>query len=322
MLPLVNILTKRPKNRVDIGKHSTPENLNLLLTDALDIIKPTDKMESSVREYIDRSHIVKDRGLALKRAKRRLFDINFINNGRVTGRLPSCRILEPDHIGNKPDSKYLATGAANYADRDEILNPHFGNLLNDSLNSTNPLVPDYSLKSSEDILYDLVTSCCFSKMKVNHQGNIVTASPLVPPGGDNVHQPVIDLDIPAKLLPSFQDGHSHLYLDVKMNWTDYLKLLKVMSEVGIIEKEYYEVSKKKGYTAVRAPCDSVVYPFEEEYESASVFTAGLSKQFNTKIKPISNKSDIDYLQEQIDFLESENEKLRERLDELTNVARR
>lgn len=316
MLPTANMFPKATAStRIRLNKHNNAESLDALLTDALYKINLSNNTTSNIREYIDRDSNVKDREIALKRAKRRLFDINYINNGRITGRLHASKILEPDHLGNKPDSQYLATGKSKYTEQNEVLYSRSGNPLITSLD--NPLVPSFSFGHPEEFFYDLVTSCCHIESKEVHSGNMVSSCPVVSPGKHNFHQPVIDLDIPAKLIPSFQNGHSHLYLDVKLTWGDYLKLLKVMAEVGIIEKEYYEVSKSKGYTAVRSPCDSVVYPFEEGYESASIFTSG-----DNAHNKHHNKSDIDYLQEQIDFLEVENEKLRERLDELTNVTRR
>lgn len=72
---------------------------------------------------------------------------------------------------------------------------------------------------------------------------------------DNVlmHNVVIDLDLPAKLVESSTPGHHHLYIDKPMSKTDYFKLLTVMVEVGLIEPGYLGASEKRGYTAVRLP---------------------------------------------------------------------
>lgn len=67
------------------------------------------------------------------------------------------------------------------------------------------------------------------------------------------HKPVLDIDVPAKLVPSSTPGHYHLYLDVEMNWSRYVTLLHALSAVGIIEPGYVGVSTDRGYTAVRLP---------------------------------------------------------------------
>lgn len=68
-----------------------------------------------------------------------------------------------------------------------------------------------------------------------------------------LHTPVLDIDIPATLIPSSTPGKNHLYLNTPMTWEDYCKLLDVMAEVGILEPGYVSASKKRGFTAVRLP---------------------------------------------------------------------
>ena len=72
-------------------------------------------------------------------------------------------------------------------------------------------------------------------------------------GSMSTQKPVLDIDFPCALIPSTTEGHFHLYLDKELSYTDYMKLLKVLSEVGIIEEGYYKASKARGYTAVRLP---------------------------------------------------------------------
>lgn len=67
------------------------------------------------------------------------------------------------------------------------------------------------------------------------------------------HMPVIDLDLPASLVPSTTEGHFHLYIDKEMPWPQYLKLLKALASAGIIERGYYRASKKRKATYVRIP---------------------------------------------------------------------
>lgn len=69
----------------------------------------------------------------------------------------------------------------------------------------------------------------------------------------DLHKPVLDLDIPAVLLPSSTEGHFHLYIDKEMSWKSYKKLLTVLAEVGIIEEGYLRASVARKHTAVRLP---------------------------------------------------------------------
>lgn len=68
-----------------------------------------------------------------------------------------------------------------------------------------------------------------------------------------MHKPVLDIDFPAKLVPSSTPGHSHLYLDRELSWPQYKKLLDVLAEVGIIQDGYADSAIKRGYSAVRLP---------------------------------------------------------------------
>ena len=67
------------------------------------------------------------------------------------------------------------------------------------------------------------------------------------------HTPVLDIDVPAMLVPSSTPGNHHLYIDVPMTWSQYKRLLNVMCEVGILEPGYVNASKERGFTAVRLP---------------------------------------------------------------------
>lgn len=67
------------------------------------------------------------------------------------------------------------------------------------------------------------------------------------------HRPVLDLDFPAQLIPSTTPGHYHLYLDRAMAWDDYVHLLTVLGEVGILEPGYVKASIARGHTCLRLP---------------------------------------------------------------------
>lgn len=67
------------------------------------------------------------------------------------------------------------------------------------------------------------------------------------------HTVAIDLDVPARLVPSSTPGHSHLYVDVPMTWDAYLAVLKALADAGVIETGYYAASERRGYTCLRLP---------------------------------------------------------------------
>lgn len=71
--------------------------------------------------------------------------------------------------------------------------------------------------------------------------------------GDNAHCPVLDIDIPAYLVPSSTPGHSHLYLDHPMTWRQYKRLLRALGRAGILEKGYVKASIQRQHTSVRVP---------------------------------------------------------------------
>lgn len=69
-------------------------------------------------------------------------------------------------------------------------------------------------------------------------------------GFDGYHRPVLDIDWPVALMESETPGHHHLIIDKGMSGAQYLKLLEVLCEVGIIEKGYLGAAKERGCTVV------------------------------------------------------------------------
>lgn len=68
-----------------------------------------------------------------------------------------------------------------------------------------------------------------------------------------VHALLIDLDIPAWLVPSSTPGHSHLYVDVAIQQDAYFRLLDALANAGVIQRGYADSSKARGGTALRLP---------------------------------------------------------------------
>jgi hypothetical protein len=70
---------------------------------------------------------------------------------------------------------------------------------------------------------------------------------------ETFHRPILDLDFDAALVPSSSADHHHLYLDKVLTWSQYVKLLDVLAEVGIIEPGYRDASVAREFTSVRLP---------------------------------------------------------------------
>lgn len=77
------------------------------------------------------------------------------------------------------------------------------------------------------------------------------------------HKILLDLDMPAKLIPSSTPGHFHLYIEHEMDKDAYFELLDALAKAGVIEKGYLGASETRGYTALRLPW---VQKTEEERE--------------------------------------------------------
>lgn len=93
--------------------------------------------------------------------------------------------------------------------------------------------------------------------------------------GDGMHAPVLDVDLPAFLVPSSTPGHSHLYIDQPMPWEQYAEILKALGTAGVLEYGYVGASLAREHTAVRLPwvrkpCPNCKYP-EQPVETAVGF---------------------------------------------------
>lgn len=67
------------------------------------------------------------------------------------------------------------------------------------------------------------------------------------------HWPVLDLDIPAALVPSSTPGHSHLYLDVRVSEDAFWRMCDALAGAGVLQPGYVNACKSRGYTSVRLP---------------------------------------------------------------------
>ncbi len=69
--------------------------------------------------------------------------------------------------------------------------------------------------------------------------------------GDGMHRPVIDIDLPARLVPSSTEGHFHLYLDVPMTLELYLSMLDAMAAAGVVDPSYVAHVRERGMSMCR-----------------------------------------------------------------------
>lgn len=86
------------------------------------------------------------------------------------------------------------------------------------------------------------------------EANVVSSIVPRPSGmSERTHRPVLDLDIPAFLVPSSTPGHSHLYIDHEVPDEAFWRLCDALAEAGILQEGYVAASKSRGYTSVRLP---------------------------------------------------------------------
>lgn len=83
--------------------------------------------------------------------------------------------------------------------------------------------------------------------------NCVSSRIAATPFGGPQHAIILDLDLPAYLVPSSTPGHSHLYIDKVLPEADYYELLDALAHAGVIEPGYVTASKRKGGTHLRLP---------------------------------------------------------------------
>ena len=71
------------------------------------------------------------------------------------------------------------------------------------------------------------------------------------------HFPLLDIDYGAELVSSRTAGHFHLYLNKPVTWRQYKRLMRAMVKAGLLQKGYYEMSKKRGEAHLRVSKDHV-----------------------------------------------------------------
>lgn len=81
--------------------------------------------------------------------------------------------------------------------------------------------------------------------------NIISSKHNAP--GDPLHDVVIDIDLPVKVIES-TNGNTHLFIEHDgIPQDQYFALLDALAGAGIVQPGYVRASKERGYTAVRLP---------------------------------------------------------------------
>lgn len=70
---------------------------------------------------------------------------------------------------------------------------------------------------------------------------------------DGNHMPVIDLDLPCMLVPSSTSGHFHLYINQEMSWGQFLNMLQMMTDAGVVQPGFNRFTRERGQAFVRYP---------------------------------------------------------------------
>lgn len=72
--------------------------------------------------------------------------------------------------------------------------------------------------------------------------------------GDGVlHAVTLDIDHEVTVIPSSTPGHYHLYIDHGLTWPQYVKLMNVMADIGLLEQGYVDASLNRGFSSLRLP---------------------------------------------------------------------
>ena len=70
---------------------------------------------------------------------------------------------------------------------------------------------------------------------------------------NGLQAPVIDLDLPCRLVESSTKGHYHLYIDKEIHIDQYIKIIDALVEAGIVQEIHGNILKEVRQLYVRAP---------------------------------------------------------------------
>lgn len=70
---------------------------------------------------------------------------------------------------------------------------------------------------------------------------------------DGSHALLLDLDMPAYLIPSSTPGKSHLYVDVRMDYDKMIAVMEALEAAGVIQGAWVHLTKEREQAALRTP---------------------------------------------------------------------
>lgn len=109
-------------------------------------------------------------------------------------------------------------------------------------------ITNWSVKGEKDVAYKNMDPGTDADI---HEANVVMS--LRNDSFFPEHALLLDLDVPAYLIPSTTPGHSHLYVDARIPEDRYFDLLDALAEAGVIEHGYAGASRAKGGSYLRLP---------------------------------------------------------------------
>lgn len=112
------------------------------------------------------------------------------------------------------------------------------------------------VESMEDVDYCEIPATVVDDLS---KANLLTSRlPMLNPADkdeERYHQVALDIDVPARLIPSTTEGNHHLLIAVDGGIPErsYFKLLDALVDCGVIEEGYAEACKNTGFTTLRLP---------------------------------------------------------------------
>lgn len=71
--------------------------------------------------------------------------------------------------------------------------------------------------------------------------------------GTSMHTVMLDIDMPCFAIPSSTPNCYHLYIDKQLTWEQYMKLIEVLGEVGILQSGYVAATQMRKASFLRPP---------------------------------------------------------------------
>jgi hypothetical protein len=71
--------------------------------------------------------------------------------------------------------------------------------------------------------------------------------------GIETHALLLDLDVEHIYVPSSTEGHGHLIVDAKLSRNEWEKVMRVLTDAGIIGPGYESASRLRGFASLRLP---------------------------------------------------------------------